>query len=106
MPLGAQAANTVLSRIAGDEPAVLNQAFVGTVRQPGPLRGQLSRSARTDDTPRRLYIGGRAAAAIKEFICKGTVDAIAGGPQAGFVLWYNSWLKGGKRPSHEVVTES
>ena len=29
-PLGAQAANTVLSRIAGTEPAVIDQAFVGS----------------------------------------------------------------------------
>ncbi len=29
LPLGAQAANTVLSRIAGEDPAMVNQAFVG-----------------------------------------------------------------------------
>ena len=29
VPLGAQAANTVLSRIAGTDPAALNQAFTG-----------------------------------------------------------------------------
>ena len=30
VPLGAQAANTVLSRIAGTEPAVIDQAFLGS----------------------------------------------------------------------------
>ena len=29
IPLGAQAANTVLARIAGEQPAVINQAFTG-----------------------------------------------------------------------------
>ncbi|MEV4181888.1 hypothetical protein AB0J28_10665 [Streptosporangium canum] len=37
-PLGAQAANTVLSRIAGTEPAVIDQAPTGVMRQPGPAR--------------------------------------------------------------------
>ena len=106
MPLGAQAANTVLSRIAGEDPAVLDQAFVAQCVSLG-RSGATFQITRTDDTPRRLYIGGRAAAAIKEFICKGTVNAIAKeGRKPGSYSWYNSWLKGGKRPSHEVVTES
>ena len=106
MPLGAQAADTVLSRIAGEDPAVLDQAFVAQCVSLG-RSGATFQITRTDDTPRRLYIGGRAAAAIKEFICKGTVNAIAKeGRKPGSYSWYNSWLKGGKRPSHEVVTES
>ena len=96
----------MLSRIAGEDPAVLDQAFVAQCVSLG-RSGATFQITRTDDTPRRLYIGGRAAAAIKEFICKGTVNAIAKeGRKPGSYSWYNSWLKGGKRPSHEVVTES
>lgn len=103
IPLGAQAANTVLSRIAGTPPAVVNQAFVGQCVS-------LSRSyatvqlARTDDTPVNAVIGGRIAASIKEMICKGTLWGIrreATKPGSYF------WLKGGNRPEQpapEVVT--
>ncbi len=49
-PLGAQAANTVLSRIAGGTPAPLNQAFVGQCISLGRSHGTVQ-LARTDDTP-------------------------------------------------------
>ena len=61
LPLGAQAANTVLSRIAGEDPAVVNQAFVGQCISVGRT-GATFQIAHTDDTPRRLYIGGRRQA--------------------------------------------
>ncbi|MBV9515785.1 MAG: FAD-dependent oxidoreductase [Mycobacteriaceae bacterium] len=98
-PLGAQAANTVLSRIAGDEPAALNQAFVGQCVSLGRKRATVQLS-HTDDTPRRTYIAGRPAAAIKEWICKGTVSFIAReGRRPGSYFW----LRGGKRPTAERV---
>jgi NADH:ubiquinone reductase (H+-translocating) len=93
-PLGAQAANTVLSRIAGKAPAPVNQAFVGQCISLGRARGTLQ-FARTDDTPINAALGGRSAASIKEAICKGTVWAIrreAAKPGSYF------WLKGGRRP--------
>jgi NADH dehydrogenase len=98
-PLGAQAANTVLSRIAGKAPAPVNQAFVGQCISLGRARGALQ-FARTDDTPINVALGGRSAASIKEAICKGTVWAIrreAAKPGAYF------WLKGGRRPQHLPV---
>jgi NADH:ubiquinone reductase (H+-translocating) len=94
-PLGAQAANTVLSRIAGKTPAALNQAFVGQCISLGRAHGTLQ-LARTDDTPVNMVVGGRSAASIKEAICKGTLWAIrreAAEPGSYF------WLKGGKRPA-------
>jgi NADH:ubiquinone reductase (H+-translocating) len=98
-PLGVQAANTVLSRIAGEQPARLNQAFVGQCVSLGRKRAMYQLS-HTDDTPRRLYIAGRPAAAIKEFICKGTVSFIAReGRKPGSYFW----LRGGKRPATEPV---
>ncbi len=94
-PLGAQAANTVLSRISGSTPAVLNQAFVGQCISLGRSHGTVQ-LARTDDTPVNVVVGGRSAASIKEAICKGTLWAIrreAAKPGSYF------WLKGGKRPA-------
>ncbi|MDT5259032.1 MAG: hypothetical protein QOD10_4112 [Mycobacterium sp.] len=94
-PLGAQAANTVLSRIAGRTPAVLNQAFVGQCISLGRTHGTVQ-LARTDDTPVNMIVGGRSAASIKEAICRGTLWAIrreAAKPGSYF------WLKGGTRPA-------
>ena len=94
-PLGAQAANTVLSRIAGKTPALLNQAFVGQCISLGRAHGTVQ-LARTDDTPVNVVVGGRSAASIKEAICKGTLWGIrreAAKPGSYF------WLKGGNRPA-------
>lgn len=93
LPLGAQAANTVLARLAGTAPAPVNQAFTGQCISIG-RRGGTIQLARTDDTPIRLYIGGRTAAAIKEQVCRGTLGFLrkeARRPGAYF------WLKGGRR---------
>jgi NADH:ubiquinone reductase (H+-translocating) len=95
-PLGAQAANTVLSRIAGDTPAVLNQAFIGQCISLGRSDATFQ-VAHTDDTPMNIVLGGRAAASIKEAICKGTLWSIrreAAKPGSYF------WLKGGGRSAH------
>ncbi|OCB46018.1 pyridine nucleotide-disulfide oxidoreductase [Mycobacterium malmoense] len=94
-PLGAQAANTVLSRIAGAAPPMLNQAFVGQCISLGRTYGTVQLS-RTDDTPVNLALGGRTAASIKEAICKGTLWAIRReAAKPGSYLW----LKGGRRPT-------
>ena len=100
-PLGAQAANTVLSRIAGREPAALNQAFVGQCISLGRSHAALQ-LARTDDTPVNVAIGGRFAAAIKEAVCKGTLWSIrreAAKPGSYF------WLKGGARPAQSPIDQ-
>jgi NADH dehydrogenase len=93
MPLGAQAANTVLSRIAGTPPAEINQAFTGQCVSLGRSFGTIQ-LARPDDTPVNLAIGGRVAASVKEVVCKGTVWGIR--HEAAKPGWYR-WLKGGKR---------
>jgi NADH dehydrogenase len=100
-PLGAQAANTVLSRIAGETPALLNQAFVGQCISLGRAHGTVQ-LARTDDTPVNVVVGGRSAASIKEAICKGTLWAIrreAAKPGSYF------WLRGGNRPAQLQADE-
>jgi NADH dehydrogenase len=92
-PLGAQAASTVLSHIAGNTPAPVNQAFVGQCISLGRSHGTIQ-LARTDDTPVNVVVGGRSAASIKEAICKGTLWAIRReAAKPGSYIW----LKGGKR---------
>jgi NADH dehydrogenase len=107
VPLGAQAANTVLSRIAGTTPAVMDLAFVGSNVSLG-RRAATIQFARKDDTPVKFYIGGRVGGAIKEAVCKGTLWGIrreVRKPGSTF------WFKGGNRPAQParsvpVVTES
>jgi NADH:ubiquinone reductase (H+-translocating) len=92
-PLGAHAANTVLSRIAGTAPTALSQAFVGQCISLGRSYATFQ-LAHTDDTPVNAIVGGRIAALIKEAICKATVWSMrreAAKPGSYF------WLKGGKR---------
>lgn len=99
LPLGAQAANTVLSRLDGARPAGLNQAFTGQCISLGRGAGTVQ-IARTDDTPLPLYVGGRAGGVIKEAVCKATISFLrreARKPGSYF------WLKGGTRPSAEVA---
>jgi NADH dehydrogenase len=93
LPLGAQAANTVLSRIAGTPPAVVNQAFTGQCISIGRKYATIQ-LARPDDTPLNLFVGGRVAAFVKEAVCKGTVWGLR--KEAADPGWYR-WLKGGKR---------
>ncbi|HWS91598.1 MAG TPA: FAD-dependent oxidoreductase [Mycobacterium sp.] len=100
-PLGAQAANTVLSRIAGSTPAVLNQAFAGQCISLGRDHGTIQ-LARTDDTPVNMVVGGRVAASIKEAICKGTLWAIRReATKPGSYLW----LRGGTRPAQSPADQ-
>ena len=100
IPLGAQAANTVLARLAGDQPAAISQAFTGQCISLG-RGGATIQIARTNDVPLPLYVGGRAAATIKEAVCKGTISFLrreARKPGSYF------WIKGGgKRPAPEPV---
>jgi NADH dehydrogenase len=102
IPLGAQAANTVLSRVAGTQPAAVAQAFVGQCISLGRHGGTIQLS-RFDDTAVRFYIGGRLAALIKERICRGTVSYIAREARKPGSYW---WLKGGKRQARIAVPVS
>ncbi|OBG32739.1 NAD(P)/FAD-dependent oxidoreductase [Mycobacterium sp. E3198] len=100
-PLGAQAANTVLSRIAGETPAPLDQAFTGQCISLGRSHATVQ-LARKDDTPVELYLGGRFAASVKETVCKGTLWAIrreAAKPGSYF------WFKGGRRLAQSPADE-
>ena len=71
-PLGTQAADTVLSRIAGEEPGVIEPRFVGTCTSLG-RKGAVLQVAHMDDSPMKVYFAGRLAASVKEAVCKGTL---------------------------------
>ncbi len=93
IPLGAQAANTVLSRIACTEPAVISMAFVGQCISLG-RNGGIIQPARTDDTALPLFVAGRTAAAIKEAVCTSTVSALTRAARRPSSVF---WFKGSKR---------
>lgn len=77
LPLGAQAANTVLARLAGEAPAAVNHAMAGQCISLGRKAGTFQ-FADVDDTPRRWYIGGRAGAVVKEQVCRLTLKWMRG----------------------------
>lgn len=77
LPLGAQAANTVLARIAGTRPADATVMMTGQCISVGRGAGTVQ-LARKDDTPINLYIGGRTGAFVKEQVCRYTVKWLAG----------------------------
>ncbi|MEU9888794.1 FAD-dependent oxidoreductase [Sphaerisporangium sp. NPDC051011] len=98
-PLGAQAADTVLSRIAGTEPAVISLAFSGACASLGRSAG-IRQLARKDDTAVNVYVGGRIGAAIKETTCKLGVSKIRReARKPGSLLWF----KGGPRPQQPAT---
>jgi NADH:ubiquinone reductase (H+-translocating) len=75
-PLGAHAADTVLSRIAGEQPSHINVGYFGQCIGLG--RGAATvQIAGKDDTSKPFYIGGRLAAAIKETAIRGMVKELA-----------------------------
>ncbi|MBT2438866.1 FAD-dependent oxidoreductase [Streptomyces sp. ISL-36] len=76
MPLGARAADTVLSRIAGEQPSTLNQVFAGQCISLGRGAG-IFQFAHRNDVALWFHIDGRPGAKLKEFVCKGTVKHLA-----------------------------
>ncbi|TQM14289.1 NAD(P)/FAD-dependent oxidoreductase [Pseudonocardia kunmingensis] len=98
-PLGAQAADTVLSRIAGTEPAEIDLGFVGSCVSLGRSAG-VRQLARKDDTPVDFSFGGRAGAAYKELTCKlGVWKIRREARRPGSLLWAKGGRRAGRTPS-------
>jgi NADH dehydrogenase len=76
MPLGARAADTVLSRIAGEQPSTLNQVFAGQCISLGRRAG-IFQFAHRYDVALWFHIDGRPGARLKEFVCRGIVKHLA-----------------------------
>ncbi|MBB5777719.1 NAD(P)/FAD-dependent oxidoreductase [Nonomuraea jabiensis] len=90
VPLGVQAADTVLSRIAGTAPAAIDQAFKGSIISLGRHAATMQ-PARADDTPLDTCIDGQQAAEIKEEFCKKAVTGIGLEARSpGTVVWQKS----------------
>nr|WP_090343036.1 FAD-dependent oxidoreductase [Mycolicibacterium malmesburyense]CRL73755.1 dehydrogenase [Mycolicibacterium malmesburyense] len=101
LPLGAQAANTVLARMAGEDPAAVNHAMAGQCISLGRKAGTFQ-FADVDDTPRRWYIGGRTGALVKEQVCRYTLKWIRGeADKPGSYTW-----KVNPHRQHAVATQS
>ncbi|WP_327664907.1 MULTISPECIES: NAD(P)/FAD-dependent oxidoreductase [unclassified Streptomyces] len=76
MPLGARAADTVLSRLAGERPETLNQSFGAQCISLGRGAGVFQFGNRSDVAV-WFHIGGRLGAKMKEGVCKGIVKHLA-----------------------------
>ncbi|MEU6878429.1 FAD-dependent oxidoreductase [Streptomyces sp. NPDC046712] len=91
--LGAHAADTILARIAGEPPAPIDLSFPAMCVSLG-RRAAVFQLARKDDTARRLYVGGRAGAKLKEISCQFSVKhLVAEARRPGS----HSWPKGDHR---------
>ncbi len=100
-PLGAQAADTVLSRIAGTAPPPLTVALAGQCISLGSKAGVFQLS-HTDDTATPLYVGGRAGAALKKAALTASVKLLAReARKPGSLIW----LKSDKRAQRLADTE-
>ena len=76
MQLGPQAAETVLSRIAGEQPSDFSVGFSGQCISLGRHAGVVQFARRT--TPRQGVLRGRPPMAmLKEVVCKSTVWQLA-----------------------------
>ncbi|MGW4162516.1 NAD(P)/FAD-dependent oxidoreductase [Streptomyces sp. NPDC004788] len=70
--LGAHAADTVLHRIAGERPEPVDLSYPAMCISLGRRAG-VFQLANKDDTAKRLYVGGRPGAKLKEVSCEFSV---------------------------------
>lgn len=75
-PLGAHAADTVLARIVGEQPAFVEVGFFGLCVSLG-RRAATVQFASKDDTANRVSIGGRLAAKVKESSYTGLIKHLS-----------------------------
>ncbi|MEV7545805.1 FAD-dependent oxidoreductase [Streptomyces sp. NPDC089915] len=77
IPLGARAADTVLSRIAGERPGTLGQRFAGQCISLGRRDGIFQFATKSDDAV-RFHVDGRLGAKLKELVCNGILKHLSG----------------------------
>ncbi len=90
-PLGAHAADTVLRRVAEQPATPLALGFLGQCISLGRRTG-VFQFAHPDDTARGVYLGGRLAARLKEFVCWGTVKQLVIEARRPGTLVVPAWL--------------
>lgn len=94
--LGPYAADTVLSRISGKEPAPVSLGFVSQCISLGRHDG-IFQSTHRDDAARRFHISGRPGAMLKEFISAGTVKQLSFEARRPGLVRYPSWTRDHQR---------
>ncbi len=75
IPLGLQAAETILRRIDGERPAPVDNGFYAMCLSLGRRSGVVQ-LARADDTARGVAFGGRPAAWQKEAVCRSVLALV------------------------------
>ncbi|MFD9894505.1 NAD(P)/FAD-dependent oxidoreductase [Amycolatopsis sp. NPDC059027] len=75
MPMGAHGADTVLALIRGERPAPVSIGMAGQGISLGRRDGFIQATYR-DDSPRGFTLSGRAAAVLKERVCRFTITAM------------------------------
>ncbi|WP_407441029.1 NAD(P)/FAD-dependent oxidoreductase [Rhodococcus sp. (in: high G+C Gram-positive bacteria)] len=95
LPMGLTAADTVLSRIAGEEPATLDLGFNGIGISLGRRSGVVQFHER-DDTPKDRAFAGRIALSVKDL---GLKAAMAGLRVEALRPGTVALLRGGRHPS-------
>ncbi|MFC4337412.1 NAD(P)/FAD-dependent oxidoreductase [Salininema proteolyticum] len=87
LPLGMTAADTILSRLAGESPGKASIRFTAQCLSLG-RSGGLFQFADKGDNAIGVHIGGRAGAKVKEMVVKHTVGALEGeGRKPGSYTW-------------------
>jgi NADH dehydrogenase FAD-containing subunit len=95
LPLGGQAAETLLAATRGTPLPTLSIGFVLQCISLGRKKSYIQ-VVRADDTPRSIHFGGRAGAMIKEKICTMVVDSPK---KESTSPGHYAWPKGPKRTS-------
>ncbi len=96
-PLGAYAADTVLGRLAGGQPAPIAMGFVGQCLSLGRRDG-VFQFAHRDDTAGRVHLAGRPGATLKELVCWGTVKQLAWEASRPGLSFVPPWIVDRHRP--------
>ncbi|MFJ8579785.1 NAD(P)/FAD-dependent oxidoreductase [Micromonospora sp. NPDC093277] len=100
-PLGAHAADTVLARIAGEQPSAINVGVFGQCVGLG-RHAATAQLASKDDIANRFHVGGRLAGKIKEYACQMVVRELADeARKPGSFRW---GFKNGKRQQRLQAT--
>ncbi|MGC0331129.1 NADH dehydrogenase [Streptomyces sp. SAI-170] len=76
IPLGARAADTILSRIDGEQPEDLHQVFAGQCISLGRGAG-IFQFAHRYDVAVWFHVAGRPGARLKEIVCSGIIKHLA-----------------------------
>ncbi|GAA1721638.1 FAD-dependent oxidoreductase [Isoptericola hypogeus] len=104
--LGGIAANTVLARLAGREPAPAAVGFLGQCLSLGRTAGMFQFARRNDD-PVGVYLGGRLGARmgswLKELVCWSTVKQLVWEARWPGIVSFPVWITDHRRRAAQVA---